>query len=521
MSMSEVFSSLQRINGRYKIKNKRKETVRFSSNKNQFILNEAIEGMKKKGKPVRLVVLKPRQIGGTTFFGIRDLDRAIHEENQSIAIIAHLQKKAEEIFNEIIKFPWDNYLREAEKSGFSFKTSNDNKRELAWRCIGSKIIVTTDGHGVTPNILHLTEVSRMRNPQEVIGEALQGVPETGEVIQESTANGKKGYWYDLCKEARENPESVWDFVFLKWWYNEEYCLPVHEDFVATEEEKELLERFKDDGFSLGNIVFRRRKINELNGARRDGKTGFTGEMIFRQNFPMTPEDAFVTSSLSIFNVANLEKMRAEAEKISPKVTQCGNGWLKVYRNVERGKSYIVSCDPSYGEAECFSVAFVLERETGDIIAKLRGKYSPPHILAKHLLTLAKFYNHALLVVERNTGHAVLNQLEYNLEYPNVYRHREYDDDGKERRRVGFPTTPKTRSIMLSELEKIIDFRDVLIPDLETIEECLDFGDVDGKAQGVHGQDDCVMALAIGEYICGKPDSIILPENYRINKPDGV
>ena len=48
----------------------------------------------------------------------------------------------------------------------------------------------------------------------------------------------------------------------------------------------------------------------------------------------------------------------------------------------------------------------------------------------------------------------------------------------------------------------------------------EFGYNNGKAQAIHGNDDCVLAYAIGNYICQQPTMAILPPG-KIAKPVGL
>lgn len=504
-----------RMGNLYRIKNKRKQAVSFEPNYLQREMIESVEKKRKTGEPIRLLYLKPRQIGCTTFWGLWGLDECYWKENQFVAIIAHMRDKAEEIFNEIVRFSYDNLPKD-----FSFPAYNNSVRQLGFRNIGSQIKVTTDGHGITPNILHLTEVARMRNAEEMIGEALQSVPRNGVVIQESTAAGKGGYFYNLCQEAITNPDSGWQFVFLKWWKHEEYCLPVPTGFTLDEEEKKLMTLYSGDGLTTGNLVFRREKIRELRVNKSVESLGVSAEMLFRQNYPFTKEEAFLTKSLSIFNVERLEEMQ---RNVKPAIdqTQWGNGWFKAYEGIEAGEQYLVSCDPSYGESNHsdYSVAIVFKRSSRRMIAKLRGRYLPQD-LAKYLVKIGKFYNNALIVVERNTGHAVLNELMNHLDYRNIYLHLDYDEHGHPARIAGFPTTSKTRGLILSDMETTIEDKEESFPDGELIEECLNFGIDGGKAQALFGHDDCVMAFAIGNYLLRQP-SMLLGSGFSAEKPVGV
>lgn len=82
--------------------------------------------------------------------------------------------------------------------------------------------------------------------------------------------------------------------------------------------------------------------------------------------------------------------------------------LTIYKPVERGKRYVIGADPAEGNPSSDdSAATVLEVDTGEEVASLRGKFEPG-VFAAHLDTLGIWYNKAPVMVERNNhGHAVL------------------------------------------------------------------------------------------------------------------
>lgn len=160
--------------------------------------------------------------------------------------------------------------------------------------------------------------------------------------------------------------------------------------------------------------------------------------------------------------------------------------------------YVIGADPAEGLAGGdFSSAVVLERETGREVAALHGLW-PPDVFASKLAELGKTYNEALIGVERNNhGHAVILQLR-NLDYPNVYRHRDYDATGKAALKAGWPTTSKTKPIMIDDLEKALRLGEVHVASPETLEEMRVYQYEDSGStnapEGYH--DDRVMSLAI-------------------------
>lgn len=497
----------------FKIKAKDKITINFSLNPLQKELEEKIQEVRKQGLPARFIILKPRQIGCTTYFSLKNFCQCYFSSNQFCAIIAHLREKAHEIFNQTVKFIYDNTNK-----GLKIPAYNDATHHLGWRSTQSQIKVTSEGHGITPNLLHLTEVAHMRDPKNMILEALQGVPlNSGFVVMESTANGRGGFFHDVWTDAISDPESVWIPIFLEWWKHPDYKLPVPANFRLTKEEKDLLEKFQEKGLTKENLVFRRLKIIEGGRDKVDPKTGLTGYLSFQQNYPMTPQEAFILPTNCLFNIESLHWM--DLNKPKPlSIEQVGRGWLKVFGYSDKKKKYIIAVDTAFGASSDYSVAIVLEKDTKKIVATLRGKWGSCEF-ASSLLKLGKFYNTALIAVERNMGQAVLNELINHSDYENIYYNEEFDQFRNKIRKPGFYTSNTSRNLILSALEEAIRTKEVIIPDDVIIGECLNFGMKGRKFEAISGNDDCVMALAIGVFLCNEARDYHIET--RLEKPLGI
>lgn len=157
---------------------------------------------------------------------------------------------------------------------------------------------------------------------------------------------------------------------------------------------------------------------------------------------------------------------------------------------EQSKKYVIGADPSEGSEDGdFSAAYVLDIETMEEVAAVRGRYKPADF-AEILNTLGRRYNNALLGVERNNhGHTVLLRLQ-QLAYPNLYTHT----DGK----PGFLTSSATKPVMIDELEEALRLNLLLIASLDLYDELLAYQyDQKGSTNAPTGfHDDTVMAMAI-------------------------
>lgn len=173
------------------------------------------------------LVLKARQIGISTFVCLLLLDRCLFNENMSAGIIAHTREDAEYLFRRI-KFAYDNLPRFMLDK---IKANTDSARELTFSN-GSTIRVGTSMRGSTLNYLHISEFGKIcaRFPdkaEEIISGSLNTIAPGQYVIIESTAEGKGGYFYDLCKSAelkRDTELTPMDFKFhfFPWWKEPAY-----------------------------------------------------------------------------------------------------------------------------------------------------------------------------------------------------------------------------------------------------------------------------------------------------------
>jgi hypothetical protein len=181
------------------------------------------------------------------------------------------------------------------------------------------------GRGYTPSLIHASEVAHWDDPRFKVGllESLPGLPETIAVF-ESTANGFNDFhamWQNAI-EGAEDPSSAGSTrrLFFGWQDNPDYVREFPSDgarerFERTvgdesgggdEEEVVLVESF---GLSLEQLFWRRTKLNEPQ---------LSGDIdIFHQEYPATPEQAFIGSGRPVFPgilVARAIREASEAPK---------------------------------------------------------------------------------------------------------------------------------------------------------------------------------------------------------------
>ena len=420
----------------------------------------------------RNIVLKARQLGMTTYVAARFFVQTITQPGTVTVQVAHDQESAEQIFKIVHRF-WEN-LPEAMRRG-ALVTSRANIRQLTFSRLDSEYRVATAadenaGRGMTIHNLHCSEVARW--PGDA-GEALTSlraaVPESGEVVLESTPNGAGGVFYEEWQRAEE---TGYTRHFFPWWFDDGYCVEAEPAAAEplTPEEQQLAEEV---GLNAGQITWRRIKRAQLRG-------------LAAQEYAEDAVSCFRASGECVFDLQAIE----QAFQFCGEAVESRDGQrLLVWFPPQAGKEYIFGVDPAGGGSEGdYSCAMVIERRTGLQCAELHGHF-PPGELAGRLVELAGWFNQAMLVVERNNhGYGVLAHLQ-GAGYANIFC------DGKQ---AGWLTSVVARPAMIENFAAILAADPGLFRSSRLLNECRTFvrhaDGSSGAAAGTH--DDCVMAMAI-------------------------
>lgn len=351
---------------------------------------------------------------------------------------------------------------------------------------------TAFGRGDTINNLHASECAFYDHADELMTGLLQSVPKDGRVFLETTANGMGNYFHREWQKGVNN-ESSFTPHFFSWKEDPDYRLKNLEGWKPTPEERQYM---MDYSLDIEQMLWRKKKMKE-----------FKNEDAFNQEYPITPEVAFISSGNPSFDMHSLDwYLKNKKEPI-----RCGNlvgtkthltleetskGFLKIWEMPTDRDSYVIGADVA--ESHDFSVAQVINMRTMEQVAVWHGRI-PADSFAKELERLAYFYNTALLGVERNNqGIAtlvVLNQ----LYYPMLFFREDTSDLGESAAsKLGWETNVKTRPIMISDLGMFIRNKDIKLNDEDTVKECMTFcKNVKGKDEAQPGCfDDRVMSLAV-------------------------
>lgn len=510
-----------------KIRTKDGQVIPFKLNKPQLKLYEAIKNQAEKHKPIRVIVLKARQMGFSTLTESILFKNCVTRKNISVGVVAHEMSAANNLFEMFKRFY--NHLPD----GLKPEMLKSNAKELVFNNregngLDSRIQLYTAeareglGRSGTFNILHLSEYAFWKDQRNTMTALLQAVPdeEGSIVIIESTANG-----FDEFKERWDKAiagESEYIPIFCAWHELSEYTKEPPEDFVLTAEEMSIKSIYN---LTDGQIYWRRTKI----------ATEFNGDVDhFKQEYPASPEEAFISTGDCVFSksliierlaeLRNVEPIKVgrfeyEKEYISREVSVISNirwvddanGEIKIHslpEVAENGakKPYALGGDTA-GEGSDFFTAKVIDNITQKCVATYRKQRTDDDLYADQMYCLGKYYNDAIIGIETNFSVAPTNELE-RLGYPNLYMREQVDDISKKLvKKYGFNTNRITRPEILANFKALFRECPEIESDKETLREMLTFiRDDNGKEQAMQGKhDDLVMADAIAHFVSKQGD----------------
>lgn len=509
-----IRNAMQYIQSFLKIKTKDNRIVPFMLNGPQRRLYEIIKREAQANKPIRIIILKARQMGFSTLTEALIFHRTATKHNVNSLIIAHKDDAASNLFgmSKLFYNGLPKILRPARRASNAKELIFDAPSRSAQKGLNSRLkCATAGGDGVgrsdTFSNVHISEFAFWGGSKmETLNGLLQSVPSTPGtmVVIESTANG-----FDEFKrlwDAAVKGENDFVPVFFPWFELEEYQRP-YDGFELTKDERELQSRF---GLTPEQLSWRRWCVK--NNCAGD-------EDLFRQEYPSAPEDAFVATGESVFDTKKITDRLCSVTKpikqgffvysydgmtVSDiRWNESGRGSIKIYSEPKEGFPYVLGGDTA-GEGSDRFTAHILDNTSGEQTAVLLSGAIDEDEYARQVYCLASYYNNALVGLEANFSTFPIRELA-RLGYSRQYVRETPDTfSGAVRKSYGFRTTAATRPVIIAGLVAVCRDSIQLINDGDTLREMLSFVRARGKPQAEAGEhDDLVMGLAIAHGIRGQ------------------
>jgi len=261
-----------------KIRTKDMRVIPFELNAAQTYIHTQIEQQRESTGRVRVLILKGRQQGCSTYVEGRFFWKVTHQKAAQAFILTHEDAATANLFGMAQRYYEHCPLLVRPSCGAA------NAKELVFDRMDSGYKVGTAGkkdigRSGTIQLFHGSEVAYWPNAETHMAGVLQAVPDIDgtEVILESTSAGAQGLFFAMCKEAHAG-QGEYQLIFVPWFWQEEYRKTVTDSFTPTAEESAYAHTY---GLDHGQLAWRRAKILELRGVH-----------IFRREYPATVEEAF-------------------------------------------------------------------------------------------------------------------------------------------------------------------------------------------------------------------------------------
>lgn len=486
-----------------KINTKDHGVQNFKLNRGQRIVHGLVQKYRKLNKPVRLIILKARQVGISTYlealifwkmrFWKHTEGRIVSFENGSAGKIFNMTELYYESLPEHLRPP--KYRR---TKGMLIMGNPDESTRLYHPGLMSGVEIGTAknvhiGRGSHYQCVHLTEVALWQDAYTTTRSILQCVPTQAETYAfiESTSGGAEGYFYDEFMRARDRLDGLsggdmpeWYPVFLPFWLDYEDGLTDEEAMQIAESsdeyEKSLKNRFKS--ITWGHISWRRTKIaTDCNGQKA----------IFDLEYAPTVDEAFAAAGQTVFDKASLLYFRENTVREGqvgrlivpdkglirkPYFQVDPKGPLTIWEHPQDGMSYGIGCDAALGKEReemlsdkdiedlaeendsDFCAGVVLSKNMKQV-AEYNSRVIAAYDFADEMANLGLYYNTAVLLPEtgnQGAGYAIQKRLK-EVQYPLIGRWEKVDalTNSKTVSSLGWEINFKTKAILIGDMQREI------------------------------------------------------------------
>lgn len=497
------------------IRTKDQKLVKLRMKPAQRKLYDIIEAERAAGRPVRIVILKARQLGFSTVIEALFFHDTATRRLVETLIMAHSSDATTKLFR------MNKLFYDALPAALRPMRKNSNAREIVFenpekdaekkarnpgllsaiRCVtaGSE----GAGRGSTLTNVHASEAAFWKRMKETLDGLLSAVPDDPHtaVIIESTPNGFnefKDFWDDAV--AGRNAFMP---LFFPWYEEPGYRKEVPPGTEWTEDELALKETYQLDDEQL---AWRRWCIRNNMG----------GDAVkFRQEYPSCPEEAFLMSGNPFFeNEIILLQIQAAPQPLhrgrfvydegdggrpqNIRWEEDPRGEICIWEDPQRNFPYVLGGDTAGDGSDRFT-GHLINNATSEQAAELLYDGRSELWYTQQVYCLGKHFNTALLGIEINYSTYPERKLE-EWHYPKLYIREKTDDANRElqSRKLGWNTTPSTRPRILANLHAVMKDSPEAVKSADTLREMLVFiRNAHMRPEAAAGEhDDLVMAAAI-------------------------
>ena len=528
LNMDRVVHVLSRLPIRDRLT---RRLVPFKLRYGQQVIAAAMRKQLERSRPVRIIILKARRVGGSSFTEGVGLCHGMAEEAALGLIVAHLFKSSKGLFEVPINLIDCNLPHQFPLSAITGITHIKQEITIPRAGGNSHISLATagsvagaGGRALSFTFLHLSEAAYFPGVQPFTS-LLPTVPYDPStfIVIESTANGRVGpgaSFYDYWQNSVSG-NNDYEPVFIPWHKDPTYRRPPEDaaDAPADDYERWLMREFSCD---KGQIAWWRATLeNECKGTLA----------IMQQEYPASPEEAFIATGDPAFEHNELEYARSklrdpvatgnivcpEGTYLNPRFEAADGGDWLIWAMPTPGHKYYMGSDAARGlqmeegdfepspEGD-FASSCIWDGTTGELVAVMAKRVNPERLAAIDNAA-GRFYNNAMVNIELtgNLGIWAQKVLRDDMRYPSIYHWRGSRDDRVKdmnayfkRNVLGWETTQRTREMMMDAFRaglrqcRVIIYSKALIAQMEVATRKEGF-----RWEVIRGHDDILVAAMIG------------------------
>ena len=385
----------------------------------------------------RFLVIKPAQIGSTSFWTGLFTKRTTTRKDTTSAIVAHEDFLTQRLLQRAQVF-WESMPKLARP-----EMDHRSAHEKRFPDINSVLYIGTArsavfGRGEPIHNMLFSEAAFYPPgaTERVVKPTLQRVPVYGTAVMESTPNGDDGYFHEQVQLTLEGDGAFQTIVVLYWWDEPDNWLPrginlVPErdrfDLEYTPEEQALAEQHQLDE---GQIRWRRWKVREL-------------DILFLQEHIESLDTCFITPGNPYYDAVTTYEQRQNIREPHLRFEKAA-----LWEEPQDGFQYVMGVDPGQAKiTDSVAQVWKLTDSTIEQVAELAGKIDTES-MALQCQRLGKHFNAALAVPEAN-AHGIAFMRDFRG-YPRVYTRRDLVK-GIPTTQLGWNTSSSTKPFMMNEL----------------------------------------------------------------------
>jgi hypothetical protein len=410
-----------------------------------------MEEQRRANKPIRLILLKARQWGGSTLVQLyMAWIQLFLRQGWNSIIVAQTDatsRRIKAMYSLVLeKFPAFIFDEEQlqfspkERSNSDFVITNSSRKVVRDNVVTVSSYEHIDSEaGANVALAHFSEVALWKatpskTPDSVIRVVDGGMLEVPLTLQvlESTARGRAGYFYDEWQEAKAGRSSR-EALFVPFYEiefdSQDFPSPKHrrafaEDLIRNKNQQVSEDRTAEAGAYLYALWLKGATLEHIN-LYVNKRKGYHDHAHIASEMPSDDIECFMYSGNLVFNADLIEQQRADfvtqpsfvgdiimpENSLNPSLQEKATGNLRIWKKASKVQArdrYIVVVDVGgRSEKADFSVISVYDRWATriggrlEMVARWRGhlRYD---LMAWKAVAIAEYYNHALLAFESNT-----------------------------------------------------------------------------------------------------------------------